>query len=57
MQFGLFGSAQTKRGGPEVSAKLQALRDVGVAYVLLNRPGGLPTLSRFAEQIMPSFAG
>ena len=41
----------------EVSAKLQALHDVGVEYVLLNSPGGLPTLRRFASEVMPAFAG
>lgn len=41
----------------EISAKLQALRDVGVEYVLLNSPGGLPTLQRFADEVMPAFAG
>jgi alkanesulfonate monooxygenase SsuD/methylene tetrahydromethanopterin reductase-like flavin-dependent oxidoreductase (luciferase family) len=41
----------------EVSAKLQALRDVGVEYVLLNSPGGLPSLRRFAQEVMPAFAG
>ena len=40
----------------EVAAKLQALQDVGVEYVLLNSPGGLPTLRRFARELMPEFA-
>jgi hypothetical protein len=39
-----------------VAAKLQALRDVGVEYVLLNSPSGLPTLRRFAKEVMPAFA-
>jgi alkanesulfonate monooxygenase SsuD/methylene tetrahydromethanopterin reductase-like flavin-dependent oxidoreductase (luciferase family) len=44
-------------GSPEaVSDKLQALREVGVEYVLLNTPGGLPTLRRFARDVMPRFA-
>lgn len=43
-------------GSPEVvSVKLQALQDVGVEYVLLNTPGGLPTLRRFAQEVMPRF--
>jgi alkanesulfonate monooxygenase SsuD/methylene tetrahydromethanopterin reductase-like flavin-dependent oxidoreductase (luciferase family) len=50
--------AGTLYGTPdEVRAKLQALRDVGVEYVLLNSPSGLPTLRRFAKEVMPDFAG
>lgn len=50
--------AGTLYGSPEeVSAKLQSLRDVGVEYVLLNSPSGLPTLRRFAQEVMPAFAG
>ena len=46
----------TLYGSPdEISAKLQALRDVGAEYVLLNCPGGLPTLRRFAADVMPGF--
>jgi alkanesulfonate monooxygenase SsuD/methylene tetrahydromethanopterin reductase-like flavin-dependent oxidoreductase (luciferase family) len=49
--------AGTLYGSPDdVSAKLQALRDVGVEYVLLNSPSGLPTLRRFAKEVMPAFA-
>lgn len=49
--------AGTLYGAPdEVRAKLQALRDVGVEYVLLNSPSGLPTLRRFAKEVMPAFA-
>ena len=48
----------TLYGTPDqVREKLQALRDVGVEYVLLNSPAGLPTLRRFAEEIMPDFVG
>ena len=48
--------AGTLDGSPEeVSAKLHALRDVGVEYVLLNSPAGLPTLRRFAQEVMPGF--
>jgi alkanesulfonate monooxygenase SsuD/methylene tetrahydromethanopterin reductase-like flavin-dependent oxidoreductase (luciferase family) len=48
----------TLYGTPDqVSEKLQALRDVGVEYVLLNSPAGLPTLRRFAEEVMPDFVG
>ena len=48
--------AGTLYGTPEeVAAKLQALQDIGVEYVLLNSPGGLPTLRRFAQELMPEF--
>ena len=48
--------AGTLYGTPEeVAAKLQALQDIGVKYVLLNSPGGLPTLRRFAREVMPEF--
>jgi alkanesulfonate monooxygenase SsuD/methylene tetrahydromethanopterin reductase-like flavin-dependent oxidoreductase (luciferase family) len=50
--------AGTLYGSPDaISAKLQALHDVGVEYVLLNSPGGLPSLRRFAKDMMPAFAG
>ena len=39
----------------EVSAKLQDLRDAGIEYVLLNTPAGVPTLRRFAKDVMPNF--
>jgi len=46
--------AGTLYGSPDdVDAKLQALRAAGVEYVLLNTPGGLPTLRRFAQEVMP----
>jgi alkanesulfonate monooxygenase SsuD/methylene tetrahydromethanopterin reductase-like flavin-dependent oxidoreductase (luciferase family) len=41
----------------EIAAKLQALRDVGAEYVLLNSTGGLQTLERFAREVLPAFAG
>jgi alkanesulfonate monooxygenase SsuD/methylene tetrahydromethanopterin reductase-like flavin-dependent oxidoreductase (luciferase family) len=45
-------------GTPEqIATKLEALRDVGAAYVLLNSAGGLPSLRRFASEVMPHFAG
>ena len=45
-------------GTPDkISTKLQALRDVGAEYVLLNSPNGLPSLRRFAQKILPAFAG
>jgi len=48
--------AGTLYGTPdEVAAKLQALQDIGVEYVLINSPGGLPTLRRFAQELMPAF--
>ena len=34
----------------EIAVKLQALRDVGAEYVLLNSTGGIQTLERFAEK-------
>jgi alkanesulfonate monooxygenase SsuD/methylene tetrahydromethanopterin reductase-like flavin-dependent oxidoreductase (luciferase family) len=40
----------------EIAAKLQALRDVGVEYVLLNPAGGIASLRRFAREVMPAFA-
>ena len=39
----------------EISEHLQTLRDFGAEYVLLNSPGGLPSLRRFAKEIMPAF--
>ena len=49
--------AGTLYGSPDdVREKLQALREVGVEYVLLNSPSGLPTLRRFAQEVMPDFA-
>jgi alkanesulfonate monooxygenase SsuD/methylene tetrahydromethanopterin reductase-like flavin-dependent oxidoreductase (luciferase family) len=39
----------------EIAAKLQALRDVGAEYVLLNSTGGLQTLERFAREVFPAF--
>ena len=45
-------------GNPdEIATKLQALRDVGAEYVLLASQNGLPTLRRFARELMPTFAG
>ena len=41
----------------EIAAKLQALRDAGAEYVLLNCAGGRATLRRFARELMPAFAG
>jgi alkanesulfonate monooxygenase SsuD/methylene tetrahydromethanopterin reductase-like flavin-dependent oxidoreductase (luciferase family) len=50
-------------GSPdEVAQQLEALRDVGVAYVLLNGGGsgggarGRESLRRFAREVMPHFA-
>src|SRR6266511_2954566 len=39
----------------EIAVKLQALRDLGAEYVLLNSTGGIETLRRFAKEIMPAF--
>ena len=50
--------AGTLYGTPdEISAKLQALRDVGAEYVLLNSAGGLASLRRFAHEVLPAFSG
>ena len=40
----------------EIAAKLTALRDVGVDYVLLSGQGSRDNLRRFARDIMPAFA-
>src|SRR5919109_1864729 len=49
--------AGTLYGTPDdIAAKLQALRDVGAEYVLLNSAGGLASLRRFAHELMPAFA-
>jgi alkanesulfonate monooxygenase SsuD/methylene tetrahydromethanopterin reductase-like flavin-dependent oxidoreductase (luciferase family) len=40
----------------EIGVKLQALRDVGAEYVLLNSTGGTETLRRFAREVMPAFS-
>jgi alkanesulfonate monooxygenase SsuD/methylene tetrahydromethanopterin reductase-like flavin-dependent oxidoreductase (luciferase family) len=41
----------------EIATKLQALRDVGAEYVLLNSAGGPASLRRFAHEVRPAFAG
>jgi len=41
----------------EIAAKLDALRSVGVDYVLLSGQGSRENLRRFARDIMPAFAG
>jgi alkanesulfonate monooxygenase SsuD/methylene tetrahydromethanopterin reductase-like flavin-dependent oxidoreductase (luciferase family) len=49
--------AGTLYGTPDdIALKLQALRDVGAAYVLINSAGGPASLRRFARQVMPAFA-
>jgi alkanesulfonate monooxygenase SsuD/methylene tetrahydromethanopterin reductase-like flavin-dependent oxidoreductase (luciferase family) len=48
--------AGTLYGTPdEIAVKLQALRDVGAEYVLLNSAGGPASLRRFARDVMPAF--
>jgi alkanesulfonate monooxygenase SsuD/methylene tetrahydromethanopterin reductase-like flavin-dependent oxidoreductase (luciferase family) len=50
--------AHTLYDTPEgICGKLEALRKVGVAYVLLTTLGGSQQLRRFACEIMPAFAG
>jgi alkanesulfonate monooxygenase SsuD/methylene tetrahydromethanopterin reductase-like flavin-dependent oxidoreductase (luciferase family) len=39
----------------EIMAKVQALRDLGAQYVLLNSAGGAAALRRFACEVMPAF--
>ena len=39
----------------EIADKLEALRRVGVAYVILNCGGSRKALRRFAREIMPAF--
>jgi alkanesulfonate monooxygenase SsuD/methylene tetrahydromethanopterin reductase-like flavin-dependent oxidoreductase (luciferase family) len=44
-------------GTPDaIAVKLQALRDAGAEYVLLNSAGGPASLRRFAHEIRPAFA-
>jgi alkanesulfonate monooxygenase SsuD/methylene tetrahydromethanopterin reductase-like flavin-dependent oxidoreductase (luciferase family) len=40
----------------EIAVKLQALRDAGAEYVLLNSAGGPASLRRFAHEVRPAFA-
>jgi alkanesulfonate monooxygenase SsuD/methylene tetrahydromethanopterin reductase-like flavin-dependent oxidoreductase (luciferase family) len=40
----------------EIARKLQALRDVGAEYILLNTAGGIRSLRRFAHELMPAFS-
>ena len=50
--------AGTLYGTPdEIAAKLQLLHEMGVERVLLNSAGGLQSLRRFAQELMPAFAG
>ena len=44
-------------GTPDaIAVKLEALREAGAEYVLLNSAGGRPTLRRFARELMPAFS-
>jgi alkanesulfonate monooxygenase SsuD/methylene tetrahydromethanopterin reductase-like flavin-dependent oxidoreductase (luciferase family) len=40
----------------EIADKLEALRGVGVTYVILNCGGSLEAIRRFAREVMPAFA-
>jgi alkanesulfonate monooxygenase SsuD/methylene tetrahydromethanopterin reductase-like flavin-dependent oxidoreductase (luciferase family) len=40
----------------EIAVKLEAVRHVGAAYVLLNSAGGVASLRRFAHEVRPAFA-
>jgi alkanesulfonate monooxygenase SsuD/methylene tetrahydromethanopterin reductase-like flavin-dependent oxidoreductase (luciferase family) len=45
-------------GTPDaIAVKLEALRDAGAEYVLLNSAGGPASLRRFAHEVRPAFAG
>jgi alkanesulfonate monooxygenase SsuD/methylene tetrahydromethanopterin reductase-like flavin-dependent oxidoreductase (luciferase family) len=39
----------------EIAGMIEALRDNGIAYVLLTIAGGIDQLRRFAREIMPAF--
>jgi alkanesulfonate monooxygenase SsuD/methylene tetrahydromethanopterin reductase-like flavin-dependent oxidoreductase (luciferase family) len=39
----------------EIAGKLEALRDVGAEYILLNTASGIRSLRRFAHEIMPAY--
>jgi len=41
----------------EIARKLEALRDGGVQYVMINFGGSRENIRRFARDIMPAFAG
>ena len=44
-------------GTPDaIAVKLEALREAGAEYVLLNSAGGPPSLRRFAREVRPTFA-
>ena len=44
-------------GTPDaIAVKLEALREAGAEYVLLNSAGGPPSLRRFAHEVRPGFA-
>jgi alkanesulfonate monooxygenase SsuD/methylene tetrahydromethanopterin reductase-like flavin-dependent oxidoreductase (luciferase family) len=52
-----FAAAGALYGTPEeISIKLQALRDVGAEYILLNSQRGLASLRRFSQEVLPAFA-
>ncbi len=40
----------------EIAIKVEALRDVGADYVLLNSTGGIESLRRFAREVLPAFS-
>jgi alkanesulfonate monooxygenase SsuD/methylene tetrahydromethanopterin reductase-like flavin-dependent oxidoreductase (luciferase family) len=40
----------------EIIAKLQRLRELGAAYVLINSAGGTETLRRFAREVIPALS-
>jgi alkanesulfonate monooxygenase SsuD/methylene tetrahydromethanopterin reductase-like flavin-dependent oxidoreductase (luciferase family) len=50
-EHALFGTAE------EIRAKLAALGEAGVEYVLLTVSGGRKQLRRFAKEVMPAFSG
>lgn len=40
----------------EIARMIEALRDAGIAYVLVTIAGGVDQLRRFAREVMPAFA-
>ena len=58
MSDGRLSRANTLIGtADEIADKLEALRSVGVTYVILNCGGSRQALQRFAGEIMPAFKG
>jgi len=41
----------------QIGRKLEALRDGGAEYLIVNFGGSIKNIRRFAREIMPHFAG